>query len=44
MKLFVREQVMPLLALTCAAAVFLFAALDLPDDARAAPAPARTAR
>lgn len=39
MKVF-REHVAPLIALACAAVVFIGAALDLPDEARPERAPA----
>jgi hypothetical protein len=44
MKALLREHLAPLLALACAAAVFVGAALDLPDEARAAQAPTQKAR
>ena len=44
MKRFVRESLTPLLALACAATVFLFAALESPDPARAIAAPEQKAR
>jgi len=44
MKALFREHLAPLLALACAAAVFVGAALELPDEARTVAAPARTAR
>jgi len=44
MKALLREHVAPLLALACAAAVFVGAALELPDEARTLQAPAQKAR
>jgi hypothetical protein len=44
MKLFVRESLVPLLALACAVAVFFGAALDLPDQERTISAPTQKAR
>jgi hypothetical protein len=45
MRRFVRESLTPLLALACAASVFLAAALESPDAAaRVRTAPASTAR
>ena len=44
MKRFVRESLTPFLALACAATVFLAAALESPDAARAVAAPALKAR
>ena len=44
MKRFVRESLTPLLALACAATVFLAAALESPDGAQARAAPALKAR
>jgi len=44
MKRFVRESLTPLLALACAATVFLGAALESPADARVGAAPALKAR
>jgi hypothetical protein len=44
MKRFARETLTPLLALACAATVFLGAALESPDAARVIPAPPLTAR
>ena len=44
MKRFVRESLTPLLALTCAATVFLAAALESPDGARVRAVPALKAR
>ena len=44
MKSFVRESLTPLLALACAATVFLAVALESPDLARTAPTPPLTAR
>ena len=40
MKLFFLDRLTPLLALGCAFAVFFAAALDLPQEAQAAPAAA----
>jgi hypothetical protein len=44
MKRFVRESLIPLLALACAATVFVGAALELPDSASVRAAPALKAR
>jgi len=44
MKRFARETLTPLLALACAATVFLGAALESPDAARVIAAPPLTAR
>jgi hypothetical protein len=44
MKRFVHDCLSPLLALACAATVFLAAALESPEAARAAAAPERVAR
>lgn len=44
MKRFIRESLTPLLALACAATVFLAAALESPDGTRAGAAPAVKAR
>ena len=44
MKALLREHLTPLLALACAAAVFVGAALDLPDEARTIQAPTQKAR
>ena len=44
MKRFVRESLTPLLALACAATVFLAAALEAPDVARASSVSAPKAR
>ena len=38
-----RDHLTPLLALACAAAVFVGAALDLPGEGRTVPAPAHKA-
>lgn len=40
---FIRDSVTPFLALACALTVFVAAALESPDDARALAAPALTA-
>jgi hypothetical protein len=44
MKRFVNESLIPFLAMACAAAVFLAAALESPDLVRAVAAPALKAR
>jgi hypothetical protein len=44
MKALLREHLAPLLALACAATVFVGAALDLPDEARTVQAPVQKAR
>lgn len=44
MKRFVRESLTPLLALACAASVFVAAALESPGAARAVAAPEQKAR
>jgi hypothetical protein len=44
MKALFRDHLAPLLALACAATVFVGAALDLPDEVRTVQAPIQKAR